>query len=183
MVGKVVSSPARSDTVKNNKGQSTIEFIFSISLALGLFTLFSNLAINMAVGYAVHYATYMSSRTLLTYDSSAIEPTDSFESAKKSAVDAFNRYELSRFDVSTDDLEVNVPGAGMKPVYVGVISNFKKRMNAFRLFGGSPETNLRSESYLGKEPTRSECFRETCKHMGFPNCSNGDDITVFDNGC
>ena len=54
--------------IKNNKGQSTIEFILTFTAAVGFIFLFLKMALNYTDGYIVHHATFMASRAYLVGD-------------------------------------------------------------------------------------------------------------------
>jgi hypothetical protein len=58
---------------KNNKGQSTIEFILTFTAAVGFIFLFLKMALNYTNGYMVHHATFMASRAYMVGDAERYE--------------------------------------------------------------------------------------------------------------
>ncbi len=56
--------------LRNESGQSTIEFIFSFGFAFFLIIYTLKVALNYTTGYLVHYSTYMASRAYLTFEDS-----------------------------------------------------------------------------------------------------------------
>ena len=73
----------------NDDGQSTIEFVMTLSFAIGMTMLFVSQALNMTVGFMVHYATFMGGRTYLTADNAQETSITSF--ARQEAIRAFER--------------------------------------------------------------------------------------------
>ena len=72
---------------KNNKGQSTIEFILTFTAAVGFIFLFLKMALNYTNGFMVHHATYMASRSYLVsdeerYDNAGAGDAQAFQLAK-----------------------------------------------------------------------------------------------------
>jgi hypothetical protein len=79
--------------IKNSKGQSTIEFIFSFTAAVGFVFLFLKMALNYTNGYMVHHATFMASRAYLVSDSeSAQTPEARDQKAFDHARTVFNKH-------------------------------------------------------------------------------------------
>jgi hypothetical protein len=191
---------------KCQKGQSTIEFILTFMFALGIVFMFVNIAINYSAGYLVHYATFMASRTYLTVDSAGgNSPADSSGLAKEEALNTFKRFKMGVIGVPDDaaknccslDDGFYIRGAyeGVNPstaLFVGAVSVFERPLSFFQSITGTTTGKLVSESFLGKDPVRLECWQRTCQAImlaisGNPTaCSSGSqtiDVTVFDNGC
>lgn len=186
------------------EGQSTIEFIFTMMFSLGVVFLFVNISVNYSAGFLVHYATFMASRTYLTVDGNANQPAGSEAEAAQAAFNTFRRFKMSA---------VGVPAAGIMPpggaangfyinpfstvsnsqqaLFVGVYARYEKPLSFFKVLAGDTPVTFVSESFLGKEPVRADCWQRTCQAImlgvkGQPNaCSsqNSHDFTVFDNGC
>lgn len=190
----------------NQAGQSTIEFILTFMFGMGVVFLFINVAVNYSAGYLVHYATFMAARTYSTVDSH-ITPENSDSVASTQAMQTFARFKVDK---------VGVPLAGPLPpglqpglhinsymnvrnnsdaLMVGLYAVFQKPLSYFQnIAGGEPATFV-SEAFLGKEPTRNQCWEQTCAAiiMGVTGAPGGSvacgtasfnlDITVFDNGC
>ncbi len=176
--------------IKNQQGQSSIEFILSFVFVLALFFLFVNQSLNFTYGYLAHFTTFMASRTFLTHDSAGMDYNnynaniaDAINLAKKN----FERYSLNAFLGSNLELEFNRPGSTPIYEYVGSYLNFKRPLSIFEFLGGGTELNLRSESFLGKEPTRAECKEQICFAISGKSCSSNDakfsHTTLYDNVC
>lgn len=174
--------------VKENSGQSTIELLVTLTFVLGFIFSFLKLSMIYTNGYLVHYATFMASRAYLVVDSNS-KRVGGFESvAQNRAKEVFKRFPLKNF-ISGDDinLKFNSPDpSGNKfdrNLYVGVYTDFKQKFFSPAMLGGGKEINFRSESFLGRIPTRAECVDRICeafKLLG-GNCVNHG--TVSDNGC
>lgn len=170
----------------NNKGQVTIEFLFSFLFAGGIVVLFLYYALNYTAGYLAHYATFQASRTFLTHDSGN-EPRNALELAKESAVNEFLKYPLKEFGIfyKENGVEINLPGGQVPYEFVGAYFGFKNKLS----LGEKTEKNdFLSESFLGKEPLRSNCECQVIQALGFQCVGETAadiraDVTVFDNGC
>jgi hypothetical protein len=166
---------------KNEKGQSTIEFILTFSFAIGISFLFISQTLNLTIGFLVHYATYMGGRTFLTHDTSSNELSSVLASAGNTAKKSFARYSLSRFDISPT-VEIISPERGSS-LFSGITAKYERLLTPYKMVGGGKKATYFSEGFLGKEPTRNQCFRLTCTAMGLSSCTEAKDITLFDNGC
>lgn len=167
------------------KGQSSIEFIMSFVVVLGLFFMFLSTGLNFVAGYLTHYAVYHSSRVFLSFDQGK-NPEDVFSLAQRRATEAFKSVHLENFGVE-GDIKFNIPGSGSIPEFYGAYFQYKRPLSIYRMITGEKVINYMSESYLGKEPTREECRRQICQAMGM-SCDQGTpsgdfDVTLFDNGC
>lgn len=171
--------------IHSEKGQSMIEFILTLSFSLGIIFLFTTLATNLTSGYLVHYVTFNASRTYLSYDGSFGTPENSIGPARGKAIEVFNRYGLDKIGIPSSGFTILPPGPSAQgnALMVGATTRFEKPISNFKVVGGSEKAVFLSESLLGKEPTRAECFQMVCEAMGIPNCGDTYDITVFDNGC
>lgn len=186
----------------NDIGQSTIEFILTFMFGLGIIFLFVNISVNYSVGYLVHYATFMASRTYLTFEIGVGDPAASDPQAGAAALETFRRFKMDAVGVPSGSV---LGGGGAEPgfhinryssvttneqaLFVGAYTVFERPLSFFRAIAGDTKGTLISESYLGKEPVRAECWQRTCKAIsigvkGNPTaCGGADDYTVFDNGC
>lgn len=175
--------------IKNEKGQSTVEFILTFSFAVSLIFLIFNSAMNFATGYIVHYATFMASRTYLTAESyvgSFGSSQISLQNSESTAREVFKKYNLSIFNIDDSALTVNPPGSGGNgnQLTVGVYTVFEQKMDFMGKIAGQNKLELVSESFLGKEPTRAECATRVCMAItGQDTCSDSLDITLYDDGC
>jgi hypothetical protein len=171
---------------KNNKGQSTIEFIMTFTAAVGFIFLFFKMAINYTNGYIVHHATYMASRAYLVNDSemgSDIDGRD--EEAHKLAKSVFlKNLPESLIKGISRKLEVNHPRPGFLVPFIGVYTEYTQPFS-MGFIGGKDVVTFMSESFLGREPTRLESMQQVCNAIktvdtGFTNCNIH--ATLDDNG-
>lgn len=171
--------------LSSEDGQSTIEFLMSFTFVFVLLLMCVNFAISSVNGYLVHYATFMASRTYLVFDNNSPSPDGADALAFNAAEAEYQRYPLDLFLGSeSTSLKVNHPGYGGKTIYIGLYSEFKQNFAIPGMFGGSDKLNLKSESFLGREPTRATCVERICKAMSDVGGACGDlNTTYFDNGC
>jgi hypothetical protein len=148
---------------KNNKGQSTIEFILTFTAAVGFIFLFLKMALNYTNGYMVHHATFMASRAYLISDSERYgSPGDGDADAFKLAKAVFNKNLPDALIPNFDGvLKENNPGIVGLAVFVGVWTEFTQAFSV-GFVGGKERIVFRSESFLGREPTRAESTSQVC---------------------
>ena len=173
---------------KRNSGQSTIEFLLIFVFILAF--IFSSLKLSFVYtnGYLVHYATFMASRAYMVVDTNSNTSEGSDSSAQRRAQEVFSRFPLGKLIKGYDQrLQFNEPDENGqrfdRNLYVGVYTDFVQRFGLSPFAGGQQEINFRSESFLGREPTRAECVERICQAIRLlgGNCQNH--TTVFDNGC
>jgi|SRR5665647_205339 len=179
--------------MKNNQsGQSTVEFILTFIFGVSIVLLIFNSALNYASGYLVHYANFMASRTLLTTDShnGSFGTYQVYESEATALVTStYKKYALNIFKVPDSGFKIHFPQANANPgsgeyLQVGTSTTFKQKMDAISWITGNSMLDLVSESFLGKEPTRSACATRVCFAItGSESCSETQDLTLFDDGC
>ncbi len=176
--------------LKNEDGQSAIEFILTFMFALGLVFVFLNQAINYTAGYLNHYVNFMAARTYLVADSGVNVSSTALNFAASAAEDKFNSYDLPSFGIASTDgssFEVITPIVG-NGLFTGTVSQFTKRLSSLPVIGGGASAQFYSESFLGKEPTRITCYEMVCAAMtgSATSCASlagGTDFVLFDNGC
>lgn len=175
--------------MKNNqKGQSTIEFIFSFIFAVSLILLVFNTSLNYTSGYVAHYATFMASRVFLTQDSNGANDWGAGPNraaAATAAKETFDEFKLDVFGINAE-LQVNDDPAVDAGEYlmIGVYAPFKRKMDVLGKVTGQTSLDLVSESFLGREPTRGVCATRVCFAItGKEICDGSMDITLFDDGC
>lgn len=171
---------------EDQRGQSSIEFILTFAFAIGISFLFVAHALNMTTGFLAHYATFMSARAFLVHDATSNTVGSNMQSAQRVAEKVFKIYRIDRF-AKDIKLEVNkpIPSGQFSALFSGVSATFKKRLTPYKLVGGAVKATMMSESFLGKEPLKIQCWEMTCQAMGVGKCATqGEmDITVYDNGC
>ena len=57
-----------SKLLKNQKGQSSVEFAISFIMVIGFVFMYVKVALNFTNGYVVHYANFMASRAFMVYE-------------------------------------------------------------------------------------------------------------------
>jgi hypothetical protein len=181
----------------STSGQSTVEFLLSFIYSIGFIFLFVQLAINSTAGFLTHYAVFMSSRTYLVKDNGSIGFNGAETYAKNQAKEVIKKYELEKFKINSANLgfysneELTTRD---KKIYIGTYLLFKQKLSPLKLLLGNKAANLVSESFLGKEVTRYQCFKRVCEVMKFQteyattmDCESPGSIdkhvTLFDNGC
>ena len=149
--------------IKNNKGQSTIEFILTFTSASGFIFLFYKMADNYANGYMVHHATYMASRTFLVADT---ETQQTVEGRDTNALDqaklVFAKYMPEALLKINGELKANNPSSDLLTPFIGVYIQFEQ-LFSISFIGGKDPVVFRSESFLGREPTRAESLAQVCE--------------------
>lgn len=179
----------------NEKGQVLIEFIMTMSFTLALIFLFVKLAINSTVGSMAHYATFVASRRYLVIDNGG-DMGSVLNYAKTMATEEFNKVNLKRYGVKNGVLEFLSPlwnPSRDSKMFVGPFYKFELSFSLFSFIGGNKPLTLLSESFLGKEITRKQCFERICEifkqRLEFLSvedlCSTSitSQVTVYDDGC
>lgn len=171
----------------NEKGQSTIEFLVSFSMALGFVFAFLRISIAYTNGYLVHYVNFVASRAYMVAERDSNSPSGSDPEAKAVAEKVFDDFNIGGiipgFDssVQVEDPESNRGGTN---IYIGTRVEYEE---AITIPGTTKKIRFPfvSESYLGMEPTRAECKARICSAMSTvgagSNCLKHS--TVSDNGC
>lgn len=169
---------------KNNSGQSTIEFILTFTAAVGFIFLFLKMALNYTNGYMVHHATYMASRAYLVGDS---ESQQTIEGRDKNAFDLANtvfKKNLPEALLPGFDgvLNQNKPNEVKYSVFIGLWTEFTQ-IFTIGFIGGKDPIKFRSESFLGREPTRVESTEQVCNAIKTVTLGSCDyQVTLDDNG-
>lgn len=186
-------------------GQSTIEFILTFTFGLGVIFLFVNVAINYSAGYLVHYSTFMAARTYLTVERHQTSDGANNNEAKQEALKTFSRFRMQALGVDSSSVKaagngdigfhINPfeppPSNSSDALYIGAYAVFERPISFFRIVAGGEKAKHISEAFLGKEPTRFNCWVQTCKSimLGLSGSAtacaqiSSNDFTVFDNGC
>lgn len=177
--------------LKNQKGQSTVEFIFSFSIAFFMIIYTIKVAINYTTGYLAHYATYMTSRVYLTYETQGNEGAVEAGAILKTAFDDLkvNLYN-NALETTNNNPRVSVSGAGDAQLAIirGIVYDWETSFSVSGLFGGNQTLEMRSESFLGREPARAICLSRTCRAALSAGGFSGQQckpaaFTLSDNGC
>lgn len=193
VLGRSINRVRSSD----ESGQSTIEFALSLIFIMGFTMFYLKLSLVLAYGNFVQYASFMAARAYL---SSGPDQADQVARAKDTIVQLLKKSEgqtgIERFPFAADAVRgagniEGVPGvligageffgAGdpAKSWQQGVRYTFKGKLPfllgnqqaAPRTSEGQPGLELKSESWLGREPSYVEC-EDDLGRMG-----------IFDNGC
>lgn len=170
---------------KKDSGQSTIEFIMTFTAAVGFIFLFLKLAMNYTNGYMVHHATYMASRSYLVVDEERDSLTEGDTAAFQKAKQVFTRYMPVGLvnGVSAGELQVNSPDTTNFTAFIGLWVEFSQ-IFSLGFVGGKEPVVFRSESFLGREPTRSETIQQVCEAVkrAAPGKKCNTHVTLDDNG-
>ncbi len=171
---------------KKEDGQSTTEFLSSFIFAIVIVMVFLKISFVIADGFLVHYATYMASRTYMVVDVNANSPNGSDGAAFQRSAETFLTFLVPKLVPNWQaNLQVNGPRTVDNKVFVGNWIEMRNQFGVSDLVGGRKPVYLRSESFLGREPTVGECIDRVCTAMEI--VSGGGDcnkfITLFDNGC
>jgi hypothetical protein len=173
-------------SLKNEKGQSTIEFIMSFTAAVGFIFLFLKMALNYTNGYMVHHATFMASRAYLVIDPESEQTVEGRDKiAAEEAIVVFNKNLpeklISNFDGKLTDIGTS-PSSAQFAAFIGVWVEFTQKFS-LSFVGGKDPIKFRSESFLGREPTRVESLGQIClaiKSVTGSSCEY--QATLEDNG-
>lgn len=154
---------------------------------VSLLVFFFKVTLNMVVGYYAHYATFMASRAYLVADTNQNAPEDDDMSAEGLSRAVFG--DLGQhYGLGKQRLRFNSPsqvsGSAQRAVYVGVWYEFSPPYGMGVLKQGDAPT-FRSESFLGREPTKSDVYNQMCQLMGAKIGAGScpPKSTVCDNGC
>jgi len=172
--------------LRNNKGQSAIEFILTFAFAIGVTFLFLNQAMNATEGYLVHYVNFMASRTYLVQETGVNAEDINFSEAANQATRTLNSYPLKSFGINAT-FKIHSP-VDVDSLFAGTTLEFDKKLSSTPFLGGGDSAHLYSESFLGKEPLRYSCYQSICNALigSMSNCENQRDsldIVMYDNGC
>lgn len=169
---------------KNNKGQSTIEFIMTFTASVGFIFLFLKMAMNYTDGYMVHHATFMAARSYLVFDNNRDSIEEDDAQALTKAKDVFSRYMPEGLvpSVRPEMLKENNPGISKFQSFVGLYVDYSQKFS-YGFVGGKAPVRFVSEAFLGREPTRRESRDQVCKaikDLGLGGCNVH--VTLEDNG-
>lgn len=183
---------------QNARGQSTVEFAMTLSLLVAVILFFLQVSLVMAFGSYVQYATFMAARSYLSGEVDAAQQRQKavdvvVQMLKKGpGQEGVDRWPGLGRGVSDSNPAGALIGPGPQfsssrdPTLSwqdGVRYTFRSRLLMMPLLkgqdslaGDSMQTiDLTSESWLGREPTQSECLG------GIAAASGGRGIV--DNGC
>lgn len=177
-----------------NAGQSSVEFVLTFLLLLGFLLFFFQLTMMMAFGNFVHYATFMAARAYVAAGIDKSEQSTRATMALQQLVKYPNQPGKDRFA----SIGVGIGGNGaLRGAEIGGLDQFQPTVRDFSWMEGVRYTfkgklflipfagagkksaqdvnslTLVSESFLGREPTETECRAYLVGH------GNGQ----FDNGC
>ena len=143
------------------------------------------MAQNYTNGYMVHHATYMASRAYLVGDS---ESQQSIEGRDKAAFElanfVFKKYLQADalFPNFDGELKENNPSDVKFSVFSGVWVEFTQPFS-MGYVGGKELVKFRSESFLGREPSRAESTAQVCRAIQVVAGGSCDvEATLDDNG-
>lgn len=166
------------------KGQSTIEFLFSFIFVVLFVFLFLRVSMNYTAGFLVHYATFMASRAYLVNDNNSNDTSSSDGEAARVAKDVFESYKANLFlNISQGpSFSINAPTEA-NYLFVGPYAEYSQKFG-MGMLGTGDVLRFRSESFLGREPSKKECAEQVCAAMrAIISTCDDENLTIFDNGC
>jgi hypothetical protein len=170
--------------IKNERGQSIIEFLMTITLLMAFVFLFLKIALNYTNGYMVHYANFMASRAYMVVDRNSNEPSGSDGEALTRAQTVFSKYNVAAMVSGfSGELQANSPDDVSRNAFVGTWVEYTDLFSFSALMGGKTDINFITESFLGREPTRAECVARICRMMQDLGSDCEFHVTLDDNGC
>lgn len=170
--------------IRNDRGQSTMEFLLAFTFVFTLIFLIFQVGVNFTNGYLVHYATFVASRTYLVIDNNSNSIASGDEDAKGRAISVFNQFPVDKFVPGfRSELKINHPMQIPNNLFVGAWVEYPEKFGISDMIGGIKDVSLRSESFLGREPSRVTCLTRICEAMKEIGGTCGDHTTFFDDGC
>ncbi len=170
--------------ILNERGQSTMEFLLAFTFVFTLIFLIFQVGVNFTNGYLVHYATFVASRTYLVIDNNSNNIASGDEDAKGRAISVFNQFPVDKFVPGfRSELKINHPMQIPNNLFVGAWVEYPEKFGISDMIGGIKDVSLRSESFLGREPSRVTCLTRICEAMKEIGGTCGDHTTFFDDGC
>lgn len=173
--------------IGSKSGQSILEFLLAMSLLMFVMFGYLRIALFFGYGHLAHYATFMSARAYFAGGASQGDQADRAKQVlvsllKKSSSDPQDKFPaIAKGDGGSAGIvgmDINgaqyAPGDNDSSWMQGVRYTFKGTLFMLPLGGRNKKTNeikLTSESWLGREPTTSEC---TSYMLG---------KGIWDNGC
>jgi len=142
------------------------------------------IGVTFSNGFLVHYATFMASRTYLVIDNNSNSPSGGDQIARNRASTVFEKFPMKEIIPGWNSfIKINHPGAVPNALFTGAYSEYTENFGISDLVGGIKPMVLRSESFLGREPTRSNCLNRICRAMEEVGGDCSVHTTFFDNGC
>lgn len=165
----------------NNKGQSTIELLVTLVFVFGFVFLFLKTALNTTSHFMAHYYTFLASRSYLVFDNNGPPDLTDTKAAEK-VTEIFQGYPLPALGINGAP-EFNTPTSPEFALLTGVHFRFESKMTLGKGIGGEKILNLTSESFLLREPPRSDCLIQICNTMRALGGDCTTQATLADNGC
>ena len=162
-----------------------MEFLVGLVFIMAFIITFIKMAFNYTDGFMVHYATFMASRSYLVFDNNSNSDSGADTGAANKAQEVFDNLSYTK-RINVTLRKDNSPSSGVNKIYTGTYAIFEQMVSIISFLGGGETVTLRSESFLGREPTRGTCIQRICDMMDKIDnaCSSGKGhITLFDNGC
>ena len=173
-----------STLIPSDRGQSTMEFLLAFTFVFTLIFLIFQVGVNFTNGYLIHYATFVASRTYLVIDNNSNNISSGDQDARGRAISVFNQFPVDKFVPGfRSELKINHPMTIPNNLFVGAWLEYPEKFGISDLIGGIKDVSLRSESFLGREPSRVTCLVRICEAMREVGGTCGDHTTFFDDGC
>ena len=170
--------------MRNNKGQSTAEFILAFAFMALFVIVFIQMAENYVKGYVIHYAAFMTSRSFMVQDAGGSNSSDGVAKTNSESL------VLRKMLKVNNKLKVQFrnPDSGGKKLFSGTVLTFSESFSPSEMVGGTDKVRFVSESFLGRTFATSECAANICLLLketisgGAVECNSGF-MTLYDNGC
>ncbi len=174
----------RQNHTLDKRGQSTIEFLLTFIFVFSLIFMIFRIGVNLTNGFLVHYATFMASRTYLVIDNNSNSPSGGDQNARNRASIVFEKFPMKHTIPGWNSLiKINHPGSVPNALFTGAWSEYTENFGISDIVGGIKPMVLRSESFIGREPTRANCLQRVCRAMEEVGGDCSVHTTFFDNGC
>ena len=165
----------------NQKGQSTIELLVTLVFVFGFVFLFLKTALNTTSHFMAHYYTFLASRSYMVLDNNG-PPGLTDTVAVQKTEELFAGFPLSALGIE-GELGFNTPSGPEYALLTGVHFRFESMMTLGKALGGEKKLNLTSESFLLREPPRSDCLNQICNTIKSLGGDCTTHATLADNGC
>lgn len=169
-------------------GQSTMEFLVTFPLIFLFAFHLLKVALNFTRGYLVHYGAFMTARHYLVHDDDSRDG-EGAGTAEDSARTYFRRLPIRHMvpglGRGRGELVFHSGAGGEDPVFRGLHYTYDETFSYTKFLGSTAAMPLRSEAFIGREPTRAECLAQICRAMEplTQDRTCGLLVTLSDNGC
>jgi hypothetical protein len=153
-------------------------------MVFALIFLIFQIGISFTNGFLVHYAVFQASRTYLVIDNNSNTISSGDDNANGRADEVFDAFPLGILIPGFMSLlRINQPETIPNNLFTGAWVEYEDKFGISKQFGGIKMIKMRSESFLGREPSRSACLAGICDAMKEVGGDCDLNTTFFDDGC